>query len=602
MKKTGLPGMPVPQKMKKGFTLFTPLVGMVILVIALVMIINIINTEKNRVSVIVDYQSSLKESATLDFARMDAIHTVIFQFKAQSHNMFLKKYFNNDLEEAIFVSTDRDTFCTVVKDFFEPNLRTILLTNMTSNVFDVVGKFEDTDSGHLVNIGDYSIGLVGSLTDYDISVFPDDCFSSKDGSFAVEIKPPADLSKDKIARIVMANNLTGEESVSPVIPEGSLIVPVPIRFMKAADIAFAIQDEILNLEGPGKIKSWGLCDLESAGAQGCDCWTGSSYPVDCMIHGEAEYFGKNSRLDCTREVSVAVPDSSLEISLPVVWEHYDPKTPPYFETDFERKCLDSEYDDVYASDEITAGRYMNSVSEKIGGVLSGKNAELKSSASNIEFAPLYFDTLEYRGKIDGVFSDAQFFIREGQNSGKNRHSSGFLEKVVFPTKYFRYTVDNGAGVFDGCSRNTSYVQYPESGIISNLLGDQVNLKPALCAQVPEAAYACFTIVDKGFGIPGGYGITHFEPEENQIIYHPMESPMSSTTSDDGGISVPFVFCVSLAGENNISNSARANLKEEWDGATKSALPYVEGLDLQCADHFMQASPCDICTGSASESC
>ena len=59
--------------MKKGFTLFTPLVGMVILVIALVMIINIINTEKNRVSVIVDYQSSLKESATLDFARMDLL-------------------------------------------------------------------------------------------------------------------------------------------------------------------------------------------------------------------------------------------------------------------------------------------------------------------------------------------------------------------------------------------------------------------------------------------------------------------------------------------------------------------------------------------------
>jgi len=593
--------MSVSQKMKKGFTLFTPLVGMVILVIALVMIVNIINTEKNRVSVIVDYQSSLKESATLDFARMDAIHTVIFQFKAQTHNMFLKKYFNNDLEEAIFVSTDRGTFCTVVKDFFESGVRTSLLTNMTSSVFDVVGEFKDTDSEHLVNIGDYSIGLVGSLTRYNIFVFPDDCFSSKDGSFAVEIKPPADLSNDEIARIVMTNNLTGEESVSSVIPEGSLIVPVPIRFMKAADIAFAIQDEILNLEGPGKIKPWGLCDLESTGAQGCDCMTrGSDYPVDCKIYGEAEYFGKKSRLDCTKEISVAVSDSS-EVSLPV-WVHYDPKTPPYFETDFERKCLDSEYDDVYASGEITAESYMDSVSEKIGGVLSGNNSELKSSAGNIEFAPLYFDTLEYRGKIDGVFSGAQFFIREGLNSSKNRHSLGFLEKVVFPTKYFRYTVDNGAGVFDGCSRSTSYVQYPESGIISNPFGDQVNLKPALCAQVPEAAYACFTIVDKGFGIPGGYGTTHFEPEENQIIYHPMEAPMSSTTSDDGGISVPFVFCVSLARENSVSDSVRADLKEEWKGATRSTLPYVEGLDLQCVDNFMSVSSCDMCTGSASESC
>ncbi|MCK4883892.1 MAG: hypothetical protein KAS30_03420, partial [Candidatus Diapherotrites archaeon] len=203
--KVRLPHMSKMRVMKKGFTLFTPLVGMVILVISLVIIVNIINTEKTRVSVIVDYQSSLKESATIDFAKIDAIHTIMFEYKNQLHNMFLKKYFENDFAGAIDLSNDRRNLCDQLKLFIESGVKTDVLTNLSTNVFKSAGTLKNVDSDQLENIGEYSLGLFGTFTNYDVTFLPSDCFSSKDGSFAVEVKPNSNLSSNEVAKIIILN-------------------------------------------------------------------------------------------------------------------------------------------------------------------------------------------------------------------------------------------------------------------------------------------------------------------------------------------------------------------------------------------------------------
>ncbi|MCK4883840.1 MAG: hypothetical protein KAS30_03155, partial [Candidatus Diapherotrites archaeon] len=233
---------------------------------------------------------------------------------------------------------------------------------------------------------------------------------------------------------------------------------------------------------------------------------------------------------------------------------------------------------------ITVEEYTNYVTDVIEEALIGEKNNL-SSASNMEFSPLFFKTGAYMKDIKGVSSKTQFFVSENNNSN-----------IVFPTKYFTYNVDVGddSFPFDDCTINSSYVTYEKSDV----------LKPSLCAQMTRNAKLCFSLVDKGLGIPGKSGNINFEPEDNFFVYHPIKEPIKN---ESGVVSVPFAFCVSIVnnGEDSkfVYDNVRNKLKEEWENATENSVPSVEGVSLECLDNYANtSSSCDICNDSGSKNC
>ncbi len=274
---------------QKGFNLFTALVAVVLILASFVLIQTMISTESNIKSQVYDLRKNFGLSDAANIARADSVQTFNYHFRNELENYLTWNGTDNTGLTILKINKNEesnfDNWDDVIKAFEE----SILLTNANTGDNNL-GAVLNFVSGKLVSefkestYGTYSVTLSGKtdsaaaksaikqamsnaiekqkkanesnpdqetkfleLVDCDDSDCPVGTFY-----FNIPLSKITDEDYEKLPRINVKDNITGEETKIAILPRSDLKVYIPVRFFKALfearKAAIVIQDKYLELK------------------------------------------------------------------------------------------------------------------------------------------------------------------------------------------------------------------------------------------------------------------------------------------------------------------------------------------------------------------
>ncbi len=231
---------------KKGFTLFTALVSIILIVLTTLLAQSMIRTERNVTDTIADVQEQQEMQAMADLARADAMQVFNFGIRYQ-----IEQYLTNP-QNSILITPDTVTWNEFVRSFAIANFggteSGVQFANRTANHLTNIlgsGKGQDFKSFRLDLESNVEQMRVVLQKLFQESVKQDDFFEVIDcpngeykkcvGTFYVNLNMSkiSDEDYEKLPQIRVLNRDTGRVIKEPILPRSNFRIYVPLRIFKA---------------------------------------------------------------------------------------------------------------------------------------------------------------------------------------------------------------------------------------------------------------------------------------------------------------------------------------------------------------------------------
>jgi len=334
-------------KDKKGFTLFTALVGFIIIGITVLVLQHLDNSESNYNQIFITIQAQTEINTLKDILRLDSYSYVSLLLVERISNYFDGEKFvlsqktwgeqTNTFEKEYFLGTNNQTpvtnflvnaYATQIEKFsgdykikykfliYDPTQ--LLLPGSEIDLFQPdfkpntnLGKTSQVLSNSvqayasLPNSGELKLLDVVGCADFGDEIYAEKC---KNGTFYI----PIDLSKlsdpkdyENILRILIYRYFDKASLDDAILPKNKIKLYVPIRLFgamsKFMETVAAFNDEVYD--------GVGLKDLYYGSCDPVDCWSGSAdLEMSCL------YPGGLDEKACT--INTSVPDLSFVNILP----------------------------------------------------------------------------------------------------------------------------------------------------------------------------------------------------------------------------------------------------------------------------------------------